>query len=145
MEQQIYFEDVKEGEELSTNYSLFLDELRMHLQTSGTQDYHRQHHDAEFARKQGQPNAFINTGFYHAALSRIVTDWMGDEGWLQKFSMQMRKMSYPGDTITVKGKVTKKYAKEGKGYVECEIWVENQREGVTTPGSATVILPLRVQ
>ena len=143
MRPQVYFEDVKEGDELPTSYSLHLDELRMHLQTSGTQDYHRQHHDVEFARKQGQPNAFINTGFYHAALSRVVTDWMGDEGWLQIFSMQMRKMNYPQDTMTMKGKITKKYIKDSQGYVECEVWAENQREGVTTPGSAIVILPLR--
>lgn len=143
MRQQIYFEDVREGEDLPTGYSLHLDALRWHLQTSGTQDYHRQHHDLEFARKQGQPNVFLNTGFYHAALSRVVIDWMGDEGWLQKFNMQMRKMNFPGDTLTVKGKVTKKYVKDGKGHVDCEIWAENQREGITTPGSATIVLPLR--
>lgn len=138
----LYFEDVKEGDQIP-DYSLFLDPLRMHLQTSGTRDFHRQHHDEEFARRQGAPHVFVNTGFTQAALSRLVTDWMGEEGWLQNFDMQMRKMNCPGDTMTMKGKVIKTYIGEGKGVVECELWIENQREGITTQGTATILLPLR--
>lgn len=142
MAQQVYFEDVEEGQEIP-GYSLYLDELRMHLQTSGGQDFARQHHDEEFARSHHNSPRFVNTGFTQAAVSRVLTDWIGDEGWLQKFGTQMRKMNYPGDTMTMKGKVVKKYEKDGQGYVECEVWAENQREGITTPGTATVILPFR--
>lgn len=142
MGKQIYFEDVVEGQEIP-GYSLLLDPLRMHLQTSGTADFHRIHHDEEWARKQGAEHMFVNTGFTGAALSRVLTDWIGDEGWLQNFEMPMRKMNHPGDTMTMKGKVVKKYMQDGQGYVECEVWAENQRVGVTTPGKAIVILPLR--
>lgn len=115
----------------------------MHLQSSGTQDFHRQHNDEQFAQKQGAAHMFVNTAFTQAALSRVLTDWMGDNGWLQKFEMQMRKMNFPGDTMAMKGKVAKKYMSEGKGLVECELWIENQREGTTTTGKATVILPVK--
>ncbi len=142
MAQQVYFEDVEEGQEIP-GYSLYLDELRMHLQTSGTQDFHRQHHDEEFAIKQGTGGRFVNTGFTQAALGMVLINWMGEEGWLQKFSHQMRKMNRPKDTMTMKGKVVKKYLKEGQGWVDCEIWAENEREGVATMGTGIVILPFR--
>ena len=140
--QTLYFEDVEEGQEIP-GYSLLLDSLRMHLQSSGTQDFHRQHNDEQFANKQGAAHMFVNTAFTQAAMSRLVTDWMGDDGWLQKFEMQMRKMNFPGDTMTMKGKAAKKYIHDRKGVIECELWIENQREGVTTVGKATVILPVR--
>ena len=52
-------------------------------------------------------------------------------------------MNHPGDTMTMKGKVTRKYVENGDHCVECEVWIENQREGVATPGRAVVILPSR--
>ena len=53
----------------------------------------------------------------------------------------MRKMNLFGDTLTFKGKVTDKYAKDGDHYVDADVWCETDREGVTTPCKATVILP----
>jgi hypothetical protein len=137
-----YWEDVQVGDELP-GYALLLDPLRLHLQSSGTQDFHRQHNDEEFGRKQGTGGIFVNTGFMHAALSRVVLDWMGDEGFLQTFRMDMRKMTRPGDTMRLRGKVSRTWQDDGIGYVECEIWAENDREGITTPGQAIVTLPLK--
>jgi hypothetical protein len=137
-----YWDDVQEGDELP-GYSLLLDPLRIHLQTSGSQDYHRQHHDEEFAQAQGTNGIFVNTAFTQAALGRVIFDWMGDEGVLRRFHMEMRKMNRPGDTMHMKGRITRTWQEEGAGYVECELWAENEREGVTTPGRAVVRLPLR--
>ncbi len=138
-----YWEDVHEGEALP-GYSLVIDPLRVHLQSSGSQDFHRQHHDEEFGQKQGTGGVFLNTGFTQAALSRVLVDWMGDEGFLTRFHMEMRKMIRPGDPMTLKGRVTRTWQEDGAGHVECELWAETDREGgVTTPGRGVVRLPLR--
>ena len=137
-----YWDDVQEGEELP-GYALRLDPLRLHLQTSGSQDYHRQHHDEAFAQQQGTNGIFVNTGFTQAALGRVLFDWMGDGGFLTRFQMEMRKMNRPDDTMQMKGRVVRTWQEDGAGYVECEVWAENDREGVTTPGRAVVRLPLR--
>lgn len=141
---QVYFEDVKEGEEIP-GYSLRLDPLRFHLQTSGTQFFGLMHLDEEYAQRTGLPHIFLDAGFTQAALARVVIDWMGYEGWLAKFEMQLKKMNFLQDLLTVKGGVKKKYIKEGQGYVECDVWAENQRDGISTPGNATIILPLRIK
>jgi acyl dehydratase len=137
-----YWEDVQEGDVLPA-YSLLLDPLRMHLQTSGTQDYHRQHHDEAFAHQQGTGGTFVNTGFTQAVLARLVFDWMGDAGFLTRFQMEMRKMNRPGDTMHLSGRVVRTWQEDGVGYVECELSAANDREGVTTPGRAVVRLPRR--
>jgi len=142
MSTQVYWDDVVEGQELP-GCSLPLDPLRVHLQSSGSQDFHRQHNDEEFALKQGTPHLFMNTGFTQAALARVVLEWMGDEGLLKKFRMEMRKMHHPGDTLSVKAKVARKWEEDGEALVECEVWAENEREGVATPGKVVVALPKR--
>lgn len=142
---QLYWEDVEVGQEIPTSYSLKLDMTRLCLQVSGTQDYYPVHHDRDFAHTQGVPDSFVNTGFLTAASGRLLTDWIGPEGWLHKFRIEMRRMNLLGDTMTVKGKVTDKYVQNGDHYVEADVWCETDREGVTTPCKATLILPSRGQ
>jgi len=52
-------------------------------------------------------------------------------------------MDSPGQPITAKGSVTRKYQEDGRNLVDCEIWLENTEGQKTTPGSATVELPSR--
>jgi hypothetical protein len=48
-----------------------------------------------------------------------------------------------GDCTWLKGRVSRKYVKDRHALVDLEVWGENQRGEVTTPGLATVILPAR--
>jgi acyl dehydratase len=75
--------------------------------------------------------------------SQLMTDWIGDEGWLSKLSFQIRRPIYAGDTTTWKGKVIDKYIRDSQHFVECEFWAENQRGQISTKGNSTVILPSR--
>ena len=74
-------------------------------------------------------------------LGQFLTDWMGDDGTLKKFSAQVRHPNIIGDTNVVKGTVTSKYIRDEEHLVDCEMWVENQSGLVTAPGQATVALP----
>ncbi|MDT7944010.1 MAG: MaoC family dehydratase N-terminal domain-containing protein [Dehalococcoidia bacterium] len=139
---QRYWEDVEIGEELA-GFSLEINTRRVFLQISGTQDWYPLHFDPQFARRSGHQDIFMNTGFLQAALVRVITDWMGDEGFLKKLYFEMRRQQRPGDIMTCKGRVVDKYVRDGQHYVECEVWAENEREGITTPGRAWVILPSR--
>jgi len=139
---QLVWEDVDVGEELP-GFSLDITPRRVFLQVSGSQDWYPVHFDAGFAKKGGHADVFVNTGFLQAALVRVMTDWMGDEGFLKTLRFEMRRQQRPGDTMVCKGRVSGKYERDGKGWVELEVWAENEREGVTTPGTATVVLPRR--
>ena len=73
-----------------------------------------------------------------------LSDYAGTQGWVRKLEYSMRKMNRPGVTLKVRGKVTRRYVDDdGNGLVDLDIWLENEKEGVTTPGSATVMLPRR--
>jgi acyl dehydratase len=140
---QRYWDDVSEGDELP-GFELYLSETKMVEQVSGSQDFYAVHHDREFARSGGHPDIFFNTGFTRAALGRLLTDYAGVDGWVRRLQYAMRRMNRPGDTLKVRGKVVKKYiADDGAPVVDIDLGIENQREGVATPATATVMLPKR--
>jgi len=139
---QPYFEDVQIGDELPP-VELAITPKRLHLQTSGSQDWYPVHFDPAFAHKSGHPDVFMNTGFLQAALVRLITDWMGDAGLLRRLKFEMRRQHRPGDTMIVRGRVAGKAERDGQACVDLEVWAENEREGIATPGEATVVLPLR--
>ena len=141
--EQTYWQDVRVGD-LIEGYDLTLNWTKMVEQVSGSQDFYPVHHDPEFAAEAGHPAIFYNTGFTQAALCRVITDWAGPSGWLQKFRFEMRRMLIPEDQVHARGKVTaKNNLDDDHGTVELEVWLENDRLGVTTPGWATVRLPKR--
>ena len=133
------WDDVKEGQELD-GFSLELTPTRMTAQVSGTQDFYPIHHDREFARQAGHKDVFVNTAFIRGCLCRVVTDWMGEDGFVKSLGFQMRRPNFVGETIAARGRVKKKGP---DGRVDLELWLENAGE-VTVPGTATVILPVRL-
>ena len=140
MAEQIFYEDVKEGDDLPS-FSVDYDPLRIVLQVSGSQDYNPAHHNVEITRGLGRPDIFAQNAFLLSLCTRVVTDWCGDEGWLKKFRMEIRRMSLAGDTMTFKGKVTGKRVEDSQHLIELEVWGENQREGVSIPCRGEVLLP----
>lgn len=142
MKDQLYWDEVAVGDELPA-VSLDITPKRLFLQTSGSQDWYPLHFDPAFARKSGHPDVFMNTGFLQAALVRVITDWMGDAGFLRRLRFEMRRQHRPGDTMVCRGRVVAKELRDGGACVDLEVWAENEREGVATPGEATVVLPRR--
>jgi hypothetical protein len=71
----------------------------------------------------------------------MLTRWIGEGGTLKKVSYANRGIAYVNETLACKGRVTRKWIENRQGYVECDIWVENQEGEQLTPGKATVVLP----
>lgn len=142
MSNQLYFEDVNEGQEIPTiRKDPTTQQLVMYAGASG--DYYQIHYDLEFAKSNNLPNVILHGALKNAYLGQIVTDWIGEEGTLKKLTAQYRGMDVPGTPAFVKGVVKNTKVEDGENLVECEIWLENQEGKRTTPGSAIVSLPSR--
>ncbi len=143
MAEQIYYEDVKVGDDLPTLIKHPLPrQLVMWAGVSG--DYNPIHYDKEYATKNASlPSAIVNGRYKIALLMQMVTNWMGDEGMLKVIDCQHRGMDIVGDPIAARGKVARKFTENGNSCVECEVWTENPKGQKTAPGTATVVLPSR--
>jgi hypothetical protein len=103
----------------------------------------RLHWESARATELGLPNSYDYGGMRETWLCHLLTDWIGDDGWLWKLRCEHRKFNYLGDTTWVRGEVVGKQLVDGRGEVRVAVRCENQRGEVTTPGTAVVLLPTR--
>ncbi|HSW58992.1 MAG TPA: MaoC family dehydratase N-terminal domain-containing protein [Dehalococcoidales bacterium] len=89
------------------------------------------------------------TRFHDAGAQRnawrnmVLTNWMGDDGFLWKSRAELRGLNQEGDISWCHAKVINKYIEQGHYCIDLESWCENHRKQITMPGSATVVLPSR--
>jgi hypothetical protein len=99
------------------------------------------HMDRAHAQGEGLKDVIIMGNLKMAYVGNMLEDWVGEEAWIQKIATSYRGLDYVHDTLTSRGRVTNRFVHDGRTYVECEIWVENQRGEKGTTGSATIVLP----
>jgi len=92
------------------------------------------------AKANGARDIFVNTMFYQGLLGRYVTDWGGPESFPRKLGFDMRATNCPGDTLTLRGKVTKKYQQDGQKLVDLDVRVDNQSQQDTVTARITLEL-----
>lgn len=102
------------------------------------------HMEESRAREIGLPSAYDYGSQRISWLGHLMTNWIGDDGFLKRLYAELRLFNYVGDTTWCKGRVVRKSMKNEECLVECEIWCENQRGEIIAPGRATVILPSEV-
>jgi len=101
----------------------------------------RVHWDAGFAQQVGVAAPYDYGGQRYAWMGHLVTNWMGDNGFLRRLKVEFRRFNIIGDTTWCRGKVLETRLEEGQIAVDLELWAHDQRGEVTTRGEATVLLP----
>ena len=143
MNNQVFYEDVVEGQELPPfEKRVTTVNILMYLSTVWLMD--RIHFDHPFAtQRRGLPNVVAPGNMAVDYYTQFLTEWAGEKGNLRKLSIQFRSFMTPGDVLTCGGKIISKFNKEGKGYAELELCIKNQNNMNCVPGKAVVELPMR--
>ena len=112
--------------------------------TSALEPIYAVHYNAHAAQAMGVAMQY-DVGFQRQAWQmHLLTDWMGDEGWLKHCSAQYRSFVYLSDVVRLGGEVTAKYVdSDGEAVVDIRTHATNQRGADVMPGVATVALPTR--
>jgi acyl dehydratase len=142
MPDQVYFEDVSEGEEipkLVKNCST----QQLVLWAAASGDFYQIHYDKGFAQSTGLKDIIVHGALKNAFLGQLVHDWAGEGGTVRKFGCSYRGMDDSNQEIVCRGVVTKKHVEGVQHIVELDVWTENPQGQKTTPGVAVVALPSR--
>ena len=100
------------------------------------------HYHKGAANAMGVPAPYDVGTQRHTWQIHMLTNWMGDEGWIKYTDMELRKHVFLSDAIRLSGKVTGKYVdKDGEYCVDIETSAINQRGEDVMPGKAIVTLP----
>ena len=102
---------------------------------------HRIHYDERYTTEvEKHPAVVIDGPLQGDWLSQAVVNWMGDEAVLASFGYSNRKASYLGETLTSGGTITS--VDPVTGEVAVDIYIRNEQNEVTSPGTAVVRFPL---
>ena len=102
------------------------------------------HWDNDLARSVGVPQAYDYGPERISWMATMLTNWIGDYGFMSELYAEMRRFNMIGDLTYCRGKITEKEAgTDGKGTVTLTVETRDQRDQQTAKGWAKVRLPMR--
>lgn len=151
--EQVFWEAVAVGSEVPALAKVATTQMLVKW-AGASGDFNPLHYDDESPLVHATGGIIVHGALKRQWLVQLLTDWVGEAGWVRRFSCQYRAMDYPrrmknmtepedGETWTCRGTVTGKSVQDGQHLIECDVWVENGKGQKTTVGSATVRLPAR--
>jgi hypothetical protein len=100
----------------------------------------RVHWEDELAKAVGTPGAYDYGPERISWMSHMMTNWIGDDGFLRKLDAKVVRHNPEGDFITITGKVVKKY-QDGENFcVDCELTATQQDGETSCVATATAFL-----
>ena len=103
----------------------------------------RGHTESTMAREVGMPGGYDVGPQRISWLGQLITNWMGDGGFLRNLKVSVRRPNIFGDVSWCKGRIADKRSEERVHVVDIELSVVNQLGETTAEGSAVVALPSR--
>jgi acyl dehydratase len=103
------------------------------------------HYNKAAANAMGVPLQY-DVGFQRQCWHlHLLSNWVGDAGWVKRASAEYRRFVYHSDVIRLQGTVVDKYVDDdGEPVVDVTTTAFNQRGEDAMPGRATLALPSRV-
>jgi len=140
---QRYFDDVTVGEELPV-VAFPITLYRLVMAAGSNRDFNSIHHNRDYARASGAPDAYANTSFLLGMWERTVREWIGCAGTIRAIrGFRMGKFNVVGDTTRVVARVASVERRDGTGLVVLAVHSENSSGITVGPGEVEVTLPLR--
>ncbi|MFO8010168.1 MAG: MaoC family dehydratase N-terminal domain-containing protein [Dehalococcoidia bacterium] len=111
-------------------------------ETSAMEPIYGVHYNKAAAGDAGLPYPYDTAVQRHCWLMQMLTNWMGDDGWLKRSYARYRNFVFLSDVIRIRGSVIRKYIdSKGEHCLDVKTTATNQRGEEVMPGLATVILP----
>ncbi len=129
------YDEVAVGDELP-ELAILLSRSLIVATAIASRDYQDVHHDPGLAVERGSPDIFMNILTTNGFVGRFITDWAGPDAVLKSVKIRLGAPNYPGDTMTMTGRVTNK---DG-GVIEVELRGANSL-GDHVTGTVSLELP----
>jgi len=113
------------------------EDLTRYAAASG--DPNPMHTDEEFARNAGYPGVFAHGMLSMGYLGEFLVQ-AGGVGSIRRFRARFAKLTWPGDVVTCRGRVTAVRDEGAALLVDCDIWTENQEGERKLVGAALLAL-----
>ena len=106
---------------------------------AATWDWHRLHHDADYAAARGLEKPVIDGQMFGGMFAQAIGDWVGPRGVIEKLSVSYLSMAFAGDTLALEGAVSDTARQSSIGLITIEQTLKNREKLVSTARSVVRI------
>jgi acyl dehydratase len=117
-------------------------DYHLNKQTGAKESAGRGHLETSTGRDVGMGGAYDVGPQRIAWAQHMMTNWIGDSGFLHTLNINVRKPNLVGDTIWWSGTVVEKDIVQGYGLIKVELKAVNQNGLLSADGDASVVLPI---
>jgi acyl dehydratase len=137
----VHFEALEPGQEVVrlVKPAITRDQLARYAGASG--DFTAFHLDSQVARSVGLDGVIAHGMLLMGMIAEAVTGWLPNR-YLKRLEFRFRGMTYPGDIITIVGRVTETRIEGTSGLVRCSIEAVDQKGETKGDGGFEAGLPL---
>ena len=136
-EKFVDFKELSEGMALPEITSDPISRVQLVDYASASGDYNLLHYDESFAKKTGLKGCIVHGMLQMGMTGSYILNW-AKGGKLKKFKIRYLAPANENDSLTFKGKITKKYQENDENLIELGFMTETQEERITTQGTAIV-------
>jgi acyl dehydratase len=133
---KLYWKDIEIGDPIPPLTRAALTRSEMVAFAVVAQESSQLHLDEEFARQAGYGSISAPGLLGMALAGQTVEQWL-DNGRVIGITTRFQKLIWPGDVLTAKGVIVRKYEASGQHRVDCDVWVQNQANDIVLKGTAT--------
>lgn len=131
------FNSIQEGFELPSLTKDPITQIQLVRYAGASGDFNPIHTVPEYAKQAGLDGTIAHGMLIMGILGQMITNFCGVKN-VKKYSVSFKAMTKPGDILTAKGIVKKKYESDGEKLIDCKVWVEDSKGEVKVDGKVTI-------
>ncbi len=136
---KVSFENIKKGDRIPS-YKVKMDRKTYFEYNKLVSEINPLHFDKKYAQQLGFKNIVVAGVYTFSFIPKMITEWIGEPGSIRSIEIKYNKPIYIEDIITYYGTVKKKYVKDNKKYIDCNISIENVEGTKSISAMATIKL-----
>lgn len=131
------YNQINEGFELPSLKKDKITQLQLIKYAGASGDFNQIHTVPEYAKAVGLDGTITHGMLMMGMLGQMLSSWAGIKA-VKKYSVSFKAISKPGDVLTAKGFVKRKYENEEGKFADLKLELVDEKDEVKIGGKATV-------
>jgi acyl dehydratase len=131
------YDKIKEEDELPSLTKEPITQVQLIRYAGASGDFNQIHTVPEYAKKAGLDGTIAHGMLVMGILGQMITSWAGVIA-IKEYNVSFKAITKPGDVLTAKGIVKRKYQDENGRFISCKLHVEDQKGEVKLSGKAVI-------
>jgi acyl dehydratase len=134
---ELKYDKIKEGDELPSLQKPPIEQVQLVRYAGASGDFNQIHTVDAYAKEAGLGGTIAHGMLIMGILGQMVSGFAGVKNVI-RFGVGFKAMTRPGDVLTAGGTVKKKFEDNGKKFIECKLYVKDQKDEVKIDGKAVI-------